>query len=167
MRRLFFLLLAASAMAACNFTVKKNDDAATSSDNGSVRNNISLKASGITVQQAFLLFDDGKLVPGDNKIEVGQNVRMRLIIDGWEPVNGKVALGASEKITTDDGQVILNSEDLFATVGEVDAKDAGVITLSAVITKVDKLFKYFEVTFRVWDKNSSDNATGSYKLYLK
>ena len=114
------------------------------------------------------MFDDDKLVPSDNKVEIGQRVRLRLILSGWQPVNGKVALGASEKIATDEGQVVLDEKDLFANLTEgADPKDAGVITLSAVITRVDKLFKYFEVSFKVWDKNSSDNATGSYRLYLK
>ena len=136
--------------------------------NSNYRNNIKVESKGVKVEQAFLMFDDDKLVPSDNKVEIGQRVRLRLILSGWEPVNGKVALGASEKIATDEGQVVLDEKDLFANLTEgADPKDAGVITLSAVITRVDKLFKYFEVSYKVWDKNSSDNATGSYRLYLK
>ncbi|HYE56823.1 MAG TPA: hypothetical protein VD996_18380 [Chitinophagaceae bacterium] len=135
-----------------------------------IRNDISIQSNGLTVKQAFLMFQaDGKLVPEGNKVEVGQQVNMRLLVDGWEAKNGKVFIGASEKITTDEGQVVLDEADLFANYAAtgIDAADAGVITLSAVITRVDKLFKYFEVSFRVWDKNSSDNITGSYRLYLK
>ena len=171
MRCLAFLLLFGLAISACNNSQTGDKNApATKSDNSnsSIRNNISVKSSGIKVDQAFLLFDDEKLVPSDNKIEIGQNVRLRLIISGWKPVNGRVALGASERITTDEGQVVLDEKDLFANLTEgAEPKDAGVITLSAVISRVDRLFKYFEVSFKVWDKNSQDNATGSYKLYLK
>ena len=64
---------------------------------------------------------------------------------------------------------MLNEPDLFAAYTEngVNPADAGMITLSAVITRVEKLVKYFEVSFRVWDKKSNDHVTGSYKLYLK
>ncbi|MEJ0103250.1 MAG: hypothetical protein WDO19_12130 [Bacteroidota bacterium] len=41
------------------------------------------------------------------------------------------------------------------------------ITLSAVINGIDKLYDYFLVSFRVWDKKGTGEVTGSYKLYLK
>ena len=169
MRRLAFLLLLVLAIAACNNSGQTGDKVDTSSNSDSnIRNGINVKSQGLKVEQAFLLFDDGKLVPPDNKVDVGQNVRLRLILSGWKPVNGKVAIGASEKIATDEGRVVLDEKDLFANLTDgVDPKDAGVVTLSAVITQIDKLFKYFEISFKVWDKNSSDNVTGSYRLYLK
>ncbi|HEY0676956.1 MAG TPA: hypothetical protein VGD17_01675 [Chitinophagaceae bacterium] len=173
MRILIALLLV--ALTACNNAGKSDDKtvSTTKSDKSekaseNFRNDISFKESGLKVQQAFLLFEDGRLVPTDNKVEVGQQVNLRLIIEGWEPVNGKVFLGASEKISTDEGTVILDETDLFASYADgIDATAAGLITLSAVITRVDKLFKYFEVAFKVWDKKSNDNVTGSYRLYLK
>jgi hypothetical protein len=174
--RILTLLLLSAAIAACNNNAKtdtssKVEDSkpgSPSSTSQNVRNDVKFNSSGLNVQQAFLMFEDGRLVPQDNKVEVGQQVNLRLIIDGWKANNGKVMLGASEKIATDEGQVILNEPDLFHEFAEgVNAADAGVITLSAVITKVDKLFKYFEVSFKVWDKSSNDNVTGSYRLYLK
>ena len=175
--RILTVLLLSAAIAACNNSAntdtaekaetKKTASAGSASQN--VRNDVSINASGLNVQQAFLIFEDGKLVPQDNKVEVGQQVNLRLIIDGWKAVNGKVFIGASEKIATDEGLVMLNEPDLFAAYTEngVNPADAGMITLSAVITRVEKLVKYFEVSFRVWDKKSNDNVTGSYKLYLK
>jgi len=141
-----------------------------STNSSDVRNDIQLKAEGVKVKQAFLIFDENdKLVPEGNKVEVGQKVNLRLILEGWKATNGKVFLGASEKIATDEGNVMLDQQDLFAAYDQtgIDIKDAGGITLMAVITRVDRLFKHFEVSFKVWDKNSSDNVTGSYKLYLK
>jgi hypothetical protein len=114
------------------------------------------------------MFEDGRLVPEGNKVEVGQKVNMRLIIKDWDAADGKVYLGAAEKISTDEGTVVLDEQDLFAAYPDgVNQTDAGIITLSAVITGVDKLFKYFEVGFRVWDKKTNENVTGSYRLYLK
>jgi len=156
MRILFILLLAALLIS--------------THTQSQIRNKITIKSNGIKVKQAFLLFDDsGKLVPEGNKIEVNQQVNLRLIIEGWKPVNGKVFLGSAEKITTDEGDVILDEKDLFADYIETgfDAKDAKVITLSATITSIEELFKYFLVTFKVWDRKSSAYVTGSYRLYLK
>ncbi|HKP32373.1 MAG TPA: hypothetical protein VJT83_06585 [Chitinophagaceae bacterium] len=168
------LLLFALAFVACNNStdgkkdIKAEDKSVASETSKNVRNNISARPAGIKVEQAFLMFDDGKLVPEDNKVEVGQVVHLRLIVSGWKATDDKVVLGASEKIVTDEGQVVLDEQDLFANYPDgVNSKDAGIITLSATITRIDKLFKYFEVSFRVWDKNSSDNVSGSYRLYLK
>ena len=48
----------------------------------------------------------------------------------------------------------------------VTPEQASYITLMATITEVDKLFDYFLVSFRVWDKKANGEITGSYKLYL-
>jgi hypothetical protein len=158
------------AFAACNTSPKTDNKPSVQSETGSknVRNDIAIKTKGLEVEQAFLLFDGGKLVPQDNKVEVGQRVDLRMLIKGWKAVNGKVFLGASEKITTDEGQTVLDEQDLFASFTDgVSEADAGVITISATISRIDKLFKYFEVSCRVWDKQSDDNATAVYRLYLK
>ena len=174
--RILPAILICLAIASCNNSGQSNtaDEKAdtkkstSSTASQNVRNDIELKASGLRVTQAFLMFEDGKLVPQDNKIEVGQKVKLHLIIENWKAVNGKVMLGASEKIATDEGNVILDSEDLFAAYPDgIDPVAAGTIILSAVITEIYKLVKYFEVSFRVWDKSSNDNITGSYRLYLK
>ncbi len=133
-----------------------------------IRNSIELNKNGLEVEQAFLLFEDGSLVPGDNKVSVGQKVVMRLIMSGWKIEDGKVYPGASEKITTSEGNVVLDEADLFAANSEgVSAEDAKYISLSAVITQLDKLYDHFLVAFRVWDKKSNSDVSGSYKLYLK
>ena len=170
------LIIAALFLMSCEVKVNTSDNKKTTEDTASakttsgskVRNQIKLTASTVKVDQAFLLFDEGRLVPEDNKVEVGQKVLLRLIVDGWKPVNGKVKLGAAEKIETSDGQVLLDKEDLFASFEDgVDPGDARIITLTAVITRVDKLYDHFKVSFRVWDKNSNDEVAGSYLLYLK
>ncbi len=180
MRLPFFIFLLTIACGACDSSTKSDSKAKEKSDSAvaktktsessesKIRNQISLKSSGVTVQQAFLMFEDGKLMPQDNKVEIGQKVLMRLIIKGWKEVNGKVFLGAAEKIATDEGQTVLDEKDLFANYTEgISPTDAATITLTAVITRVDKLFNHFEISFKVWDKNSTDNITGSYRVYLK
>jgi hypothetical protein len=141
----------------------------TTASSSKIKNGIELKSNGLTVSQAFLLYEDGGLVPEANTTGVNQKVILRLIIDkGWTEENGKVFPGASEKIETNDGAIVLNEADLFASMAEgVNAKDAQYITLSAVITKLDKLYDYFVVHFKVWDKKSTASVEGSYKLYIK
>lgn len=132
-----------------------------------IRNGIELSKDGLDVEQAFLLYEDGSLVPDGNKVSVGQKVVLRLIMSGWKPDNGKVYLGAAEKITTSEGNIVLDEADLFKEIESVSEQDAKYISLSAVITKLDKLYDYFVVSFKVWDKKSNAEVSGSYKLYLK
>ncbi len=138
------------------------------SSGGKIRNDIQLKEKGLTVEQAFLLFEDGKLIPPGNKIEVGQWVGLRLIVNGWQKNNGKVFLDAEEQITTSDGKQLLDQKNLFKDYADgLTTEDAKALTLSARITTIDKLYDYFTVTFRVWDRQNQNELSGSYKLYLK
>jgi hypothetical protein len=93
---------------------------------------------------------------------------LRLIIDnGWKEQDGKVSIGASEKIETSDGEIVLDEKDLFAAMPEINADDAKFLTLTANISRLDKLYDYFLVSFQVWDKNGTGQINGNYKLYIK
>ena len=135
-----------------------------------VKNNIKLKSNGFKVKEAYLLFDDGTAVPEDNKVEINQRINLVLIIDGgWKVVDGLVYPGASEKISLSNGSVVLNEPDLFTAYDAtgVSPKDAGYITLKAVITQIDNKKLYIIVNFKVWDKKSMSTITGSYKFFIK
>jgi hypothetical protein len=134
------------------------------------KNGIKLKAKGLKVSEASLYFDDESSVPQNNKIEVNQRVNMRLIIEsGWSEVDGKVFPGGSEIIKLNTGAVVLQSDDLFKAYDEtgVSPEDARYITLKAIITSMTDKKKYVIVSFRVWDKKSTAEITGSYKLFIK
>lgn len=136
--------------------------------NTRIRNNIELSTKDMEVSQAFLMYEDGKLVPDRNEATLGQPVRLRLVVEGgWKANNGFVSLGASEKIETNDGQVVLDEKDLFASVSNITAQDAKLITLTATISQMDKLYDFFLVTCRVWDKNGPGEINASYRLYIK
>ena len=135
-----------------------------------IRNGISFEKNTLKVTQAFLMLEDGTLLSDENTVSIGQKVNMRLLIeDGFKLVDGKVRLGAEEKIETDNGDKVLDEADLFKAYDTdgVDPKDAEYITLMAEITKLDKLYDYFLISFRVWDKQSDAEVKGSYKLYIK
>jgi hypothetical protein len=167
----FFLMF--TGVSSCTFTV--NDKPASekkvegTTPASKIRNGIEIQTKGnLEVSQAFLLFDDGSLVPASNQAGVNQNINLRLVIDkGFTESNGKVEIGASEKIETNTGQIVLNEQDLFKDLGEIEAARAKMLTLNAVITRLDKLYDYFLVSFRVWDKKGDGEVTGSYKLYIQ
>jgi hypothetical protein len=171
MTPIFFLTLI--LFAACEVTVKQDPPAgkkAESTETSSkIRNGIELNSKGgMKVSQAFLLFEDGTLVPSTNEAKVNQEVNLRLIIEnGFTQNNGMVEIGASEKIETNTGETLLDEKDLFRNLGEIEAARAEALTLKAVITRLDKLYDYFLVSFRVWDKKGNGEVTGSYKLYIQ
>ena len=133
-----------------------------------IRNNIELNTRDLQVSQAFLIYEDGKLVPESNEASVGQPVRLRLVVEGgWKENNGSVSLGAAERIETNDGLLVVDEKDLFASTANISAQDARLITLTATISQVDKLYDYFLVSCRVWDKNGPGEVTASYRLFIK
>ncbi len=149
---------------------KKPVAATTAAPVSTFKNGIKLKIKGFKVSEASLYFDDESAVPQNNKIEVNQRVNMRLIIEsGWSEIDGKVFPGGSEVIKLNTGAVILESEDLFKAYDEtgVSPADAKYITLKAIITAMNDKRKYVIVTFRVWDKKSTAEITGSYRLFIK
>src|SRR4030095_4432311 len=164
MKKIIYSLLASILFISCE--VKVNTPAGDGTEK--IRNGIQLKEKGLTVEQAFLLFEDGKLIPPGNKIEVGQWVGLRLIVNGWQKKEGKVFLDAEEQITTSDGKQLLDQKNLFNEYADgLTSEDAKALTLSERITAIDNMYDYFTVTFRVWDKQNQNELSGSYKLYLK
>jgi hypothetical protein len=138
--------------------------------NTKIKNNVQLKTVGFKISEAYLVFDDGTPVPADNKVELNQNVNLLLIIDGgWKVKDSLVYPGASEKIALNTGYLVLKEDDLFASYDAtgVSATDARYITLKAVITELDDKKKFIIVSFKVWDKKSTSNVSGSYKLFIK
>lgn len=151
-----------------NTTQEKTRTVSAESSNTKIKNNIALSTKEVQVSQAFLLYEDGKLVPEGNQAAVGQPVRMRLVIDGgWKENNGTVSLGASERIETSDGLLVLDEKDLFASLPTIPVADSKFITLTATISRMDQLYDYFLVSCRVWDKNGTGEINASYKLYIK
>jgi hypothetical protein len=143
------------------------EEATTNSD-ADILNNISLHESGgLKVAQAFLTFEDGKLVPKSNKTSLRTPVYLNLMIEkGWEIREGQSSIDATEIITTHDGEIVLNAPNLFKTKPVMDATDATRILLKANITKTRSDIEYFIVNYRVWDKWNDAEVKGSYKLYV-
>ncbi len=157
-----------------NCSVGKKDEeikgAAVVKEGARIYNNIELNSPGIKISKAYLLTADGKRVPDDNFVDFKSPVKMQLKIDeGWVEKDGKVLLGASEKIIAEDGTVVLEEDDLFEKYTDgVSAEDAKSIYLSAALKlKEGAIPTSFKVSFKVWDKNGNGYIEGSYKLFSK
>ena len=139
-------------------------------DGARVYNNIQLNASGVKVDKAYLLLDNGQRVPDDNFVNFNGPVKMQILIDsGWVEENGKVLLGASEKIVTEKGEVVLEEADLFQKYPDgISTEDSKSIYLSASVKLKEGIPPTsFTVSFRIWDKKGNGFVEGSYKLYSK
>lgn len=139
-------------------------------DGARVYNNIKLNTNGVKVIKSYLLSDNGERVPDDNFVEFNGPIKMQLLIDsGWVEENGKVMLGASEKIVSEKGEIVVEEQDLFQKYPDgISVKDSKSIYLSAILElKKGSPPTSFTVSFRVWDKRGDGFVEGSYKLYSK
>ena len=135
-----------------------------------VYNDIEITSNAVKLNKAYLVFENGERVPDGNLVDFTSPVKLVLLIDsGWEINNGKVMLGASEKISSETSDEILNEADLFASYTDgISEEDARIIGITASI----KLPRgapptAFDVHVRVWDKNSDAFIEGRYKLFSK
>src|SRR5215207_9524805 len=84
MTPIFFLAII--LFSSCEFTVKQEPSADNKpvSKGSKIRNGIELKTTGdLKVSQAFLLFEDGSLVPSSNEAKVNQEVNLRVSHRRW------------------------------------------------------------------------------------
>ena len=170
-----FIVSISFLLQSCEFncSIGKKDEVTGSAevkDGARIYNNIQLNASGVKVDKAYLLFDDGQRVPDDNFVDFKSPVKMQILIDsGWVEENGKVLLGASEKIITEKGEVVVEEADLFQKYPDgISVEDSKSIYLSAILKLKEGIPPTsFTVSFRVWDKKGDGSVEGSYKLYSK
>ena len=134
-------------------------------NSANIKNGIKIKMGGLTVTKAYLADEDGK-EKKLNTTNLNEAIYINLEITGWLIKNGKVNLGASEKIITDKNLLILYEDDLFPGKTDYDAEDAKYIHVKAIITSIQGDIKFFTVKFRVWDKNNGNEVTGTYSFSI-
>lgn len=148
-------------------TVSSKDN--TTLNGAIIKNDIDVDATGVKVKEVFLVDADYKPL-AENKAGIGEKIYVIIKMDtGWVKENGKSFIGASEKILTSSGKVVVSADDIFKEQEEtgLDAKDTKVISLSALITQADPGINNFEVRFRVWDKKGAGEVKGKYYFSLK
>ena len=134
-----------------------------------IKNNIDLDVTGVKLKEIYLVDADYKPLT-ENKAGVGEKIYLVVKMDtGWVKENGKSFIGASERILTSGGRVVVSADDIFKEqeLAGLDAEDANVISLSALITQADPGINDFEVQFRIWDKKGAGEVKGKYFFSLK
>ena len=174
--RIILFLVVVFLLPSCEFKCNMGDKAAEHTnkpavkDGAAVYNGIKLTQHQVKVNKAYLVFDNGERVPDDNFIDFTSSVKLLVLLDsGWVSRNGKVNIGASEKVETEKGEAILDEVDLFKGsedgVSEADSKIIG-LTVTLRVPK-NSPPTWFLVKFRIWDKNGEGYVEGEYKLYSK
>ena len=143
--RPLLLFLFAGMLYSCE--VKVNAPGTKNISSAKIRNGIDVNAKGVKVEQAFLTYDDGSLVDESNTTSVNKKLKINFVVKGWKAENDKLALEANEKITTSDGDVIMDEQELFSKGGleTISAADAEYPRLSVVINQVNKLYDFYLV----------------------
>ncbi|HMK03505.1 MAG TPA: hypothetical protein VK489_04915 [Ferruginibacter sp.] len=178
--KLCYLMMLGALLAGCSFNCSVGESkplkskTITSADNmplngAVIKNDIELEATAVKVSQVYLL-DANKNLMEDNVTAVGKKIYVIIKTDtGWIKENGKSFIGASERISTSAGKVLVDAADIFIDheATGMPADDAGVISLSAVITQADPGVENFTVQFRVWDKKGEGEIKGKYKFRIR
>lgn len=162
---LFALVLFLSS---CEVKVTTPGSVTKSTSTSKIRNGIKVNANGVIVEQAFLTYDDGSLVDETNTTGVNRKLKVNFVVKGWKAENGKVALEANEKVTTNDGDVVMDEKQLFSNGGieAVSVEDAQYPRLSVVITQVNKLYDFYLVSFKIWNRGTEQSLEGEYKFHI-
>jgi len=154
----FFLVVFVCGINACKQPVK----------NDKIKNGIEIYEDGLHVEQAFLTNGDAFYVSDDNKVQVGERVCLRMIIEGWKEDKGKVFMDASQTVTTSSGDTLTTNPSLFGIkllYGTV-AQGADHVLLYQAIGRLKNPSDHIIISFKVWDKTTNKSVHGSYKLYL-
>ena len=135
---------------------------------GPIRNGIDLRSNGVVVEQAYLTYEDGSLVDEANTTTLNKKIKINFIVQGWKEVDGQVPLEASEKVTTSDGDVVMDEKELFSKGGMkvLSPVDAQFPRLTVEVSGMHKAHKYYLVSFRIWNKASDQWIEGEYKFHL-
>jgi hypothetical protein len=140
-------------------------------DGTAIYNGIKLRTDNVKVEKAYLVFENGQRLEEGNFIDFSSPVKVILLIDeGWTAENGRVSLGAAEKITVErSGEVLLDEPDLFVKYPDgITEEDAKVISLTATLKFNNPIPPTtFTVSFKVWDKKGNGVIEGSYTLHSK
>jgi len=134
-----------------------------------IKNDIDLDVTDVKLKEAYLADADFRPL-AVNKTGVGEKIYLVIKMDtGWVKEKGRSFIGASERILTSEGRVVVSADDIFKSqeMEGLDATDTKDISLSALITNADPGVNNFEVQFRVWDKRGKGEVKGKYKFSLR
>lgn len=136
--------------------------------NNKIKNGIEIREYGLHVEEAYLINSGGQQLNEDNKVQVGDRIYLRLMINGWQQKDGRVFFDASQKTATSSGETLAANSSMFGLVytAGVAFKDAKYISLYQKIGKLDNSQRHIIITFKIWDKITNKSVSGSYSLYM-
>lgn len=177
MKTIFKSLIPVSLLflCACEFSVSTNTGSKTSKNlkavsesNNPIRNAIETEEEGgLKVESAFLMTDEGALVPENNTLKAGERITLILKLSGWKATDGKVQIGAGERLLNSNQVVMLQEDDLFANAGAISEKGAQVITLIMEVLNTETIYDYYQTEFKVWNKDVQQFVRGNYQFKLE
>lgn len=149
--------------------VKSGSDKENAALSGTIiKNDIDVEAKDVKVKEVYLANADGMPLE-KNEAKLNEKIFVVIKLDtGWTKINGKSYVGAGERISTSAGAVVVDAEDIFKD-NEAEGfspKDAGVISLSAVITRKAEGIDNYAVQFKTWDKKGTGEVKGKYKFKI-
>jgi hypothetical protein len=150
-------------------TVKSGSDKENAALAGTIiKNDIEIEATGVKVKEVYLMDANGMPL-AKNEAKLNEKIYAVIKLDtGWVKIDGKSYVGAGERISTSAGEVIVDAVDIFKD-NEAEGfspKDAGEISLSAVITRKAEGIDMYAVQFKVWDKKGIGEVKGKYKFKI-
>lgn len=179
-RPCYFIMLAVS-LSSCDFNCSVGGDKSVvttkpvSSDNNSalsgaiIKNEIDVEAAGVKISEVYLMDADNNYLT-ENVTRLNEKIYLVIKADtGWIKENDRSFIGASERISTSSGKVIVDAVDVFKEYEAtgLPADKAHLINLSALITEADPGIENFVVQFKVWDKKGNGEVRGKYKFSIK
>jgi len=134
-------------------------------------NGIQLKTNNVKINKAYLVHRDsiGEMVDEDNFIDIRKGVKLLLLIDsGWKETGNGVSLGGSMSAVADNGQKLLDMEDIFKGEQWFNPEDSKILGVALYFTEWETRKPVtIDVSFRIWDKNSDAYIQGSYIVHTK
>jgi hypothetical protein len=175
------LLFIAFILTSCEFKCSVGDTTADKEGKGKpvekngtlLYNGIKLEAKEVSVKKAYLVVNDdsGEMVDEGNFVDIKKGVKLILRTgDGWKVTDDRVWLGASMKVYSETGELLLNKPDMFSSIDEtgITAEDSKTLALSVYFSKFEaKQPVSLDVVFTIWDKKSSALIEGSYTVHSK
>lgn len=173
--RIFYLptILLLLLLCSCEFSVSNGNKTAdnlitVSESKNPIRNSVEFEEfGGLKVESAFLMKDDGELITDENTVNAGERFKLILKLSGWKAIDGKVQIGAGERLTNSNKVVMLQEDDMFANADAISEEDAQVITLIMEVLKTETIYDFYKTEFKVWNKNAEQLVRGSYQFKLK
>lgn len=170
-----FFVIALLSLCSCEFSAstnsgnKKADNLKTVSESKEpIRNAIGLdEQGGLEVKSAFVMTDDGTLVPQDNMVKQGSRLKLVLNLKGWKAADDQVQIGAAQQLINSNNVVMMRNDDLFEQSSAISVEDAEVITLIMEVLNTEKIYDYYQTDFKVWNKNADQVVRGSYRFKLE